>query len=278
MQELFQTQKQLIVQFPQGFSGGINEGAEVRFAGTKVGVVASVDINVNHQVELMILVDEGISIKTNSKATIKTIGLLGGEKYLNLSTGSLEAPQLKPGDIIIGEQGLAMEELLHTVSKIAENTQGITAFVDKFLADGDRPGEFLITLHKTQQLLDRVNQTITGVNRMVNANEQNIRTMVEQVSHITGQISSLIEDNREKIDTTFVHVNAITEQIPRLLSDVRTLLVDVQGIAGRINRGEGTAARLITDDELLLQLQRLIDDTDSLINQVKTKGIRVRVF
>lgn len=278
VRELFQTPKELIVQFPQGRSEGLNPGSEVRFAGAKVGIVTGADINQNNQVELTIRVSDAVAIRTNSTATIKTIGLLGGEKYLDISTGSPQAPLLKAGDIIIGEEGLAMDELIHTVSQIAQNTRRITATVDQFLAGGDQPGEFVITLHKTQQLLDKAHQTVSDVDRLVNTNEKSIQDLVGQASRIIAQVNTLVANNRGKIDTTFTHINTITAQLPEVLAQMRSVLMNIREITGRLKEGEGTAARLIREDELHLQIQKLLDDMDALINHIKTQGVRVRIF
>mgnify|MGYP003982422829 CR=1 FL=1 len=276
--ELLHSRMELVVQFPAGTSGGLNPGSDVRVAGHTVGVVTSVGINENQQVELLIQMDDTIAIKTNSKATVKTIGILGGEKYLNITPGTPEAPLLKAQDIIIGEEGIAVEELLFTVSDIAKNTQRITASVDRFLSSDEEPGEFLVTLDKAQELLDRVNRTITDVDRMLNTNEKSIRAMVDQVTHITGQVNEILVDNRGKIDTTFTNLQKVSLELPEVLGGIRGVLVDIRTVASRLKGGEGTAGRLIKDDELYLRIQRLIDDTDILIKHVKKEGIRIKVF
>lgn len=275
---LFLTRKELIVQFPQGMSGEINTGADVRFAGAKIGVVSQIDVQ-DDRVELRIRVDDAVAIKTNSIATVKSTGLLGGDKYLNISAGSPPAPVVKPGDILIGEEEMAVEDLIQTVSQIARNTQRITAAVDRLLSGEDgQPGEVLVTLEKTKHLLDEGNKTIAGLNRVIDGNTQNIQTMVTRLSGITGQVGDLIKTNRDAIDTTMANIHAMTAQLPEILTEVRTTLVKVQEISDRIRQGDGTAGRLISDDELHLRLQRLIDNTDQLIEQIKTRGIRVRIF
>jgi phospholipid/cholesterol/gamma-HCH transport system substrate-binding protein len=278
LEELFVGKKTYTVYFPHEISGGIAQGTDVQFAGKKVGVVTEVDVNEDHHVEVTITIDEFIAIRTDAKVTIRSVGLLGGEKYMQISPGTPQAPLLDSAIVIPGEETVAIQALLEVISQIAMNTQRITSSVDHLLASGDKPGEVMITLHMAQTLINDVNTTISSVNRVLNKNEQDIHTIVNQAAHLTNQINALLAANRGKIDTTIATVQAGVEQIPQLLSDVRTVLANVQDISEKIKRGEGTAGQMIMDETLHLRIQQLLDSTEDLVQHVKTNGIRMRIF
>ena len=278
LEELFVGKKTYIVYFSHEISGGIAQGTDVQFAGKNVGVVTDVDVNEDHHVEVTITIDESIAIRTDAKVTIRSVGLLGGEKYMQISPGTPQAPLLDTANVIPGEETVAIQALLEVISQVAMNTQRITSSVDHLLASGDKPGELMITLHMAQTLINDVNTTISSVNRVLNKNEQDIHTIVNQAAHLTNQINGLLAANRGKIDTTIATVQAGVEQIPQLLSDVRTVLANVQDISEKIKRGEGTAGQMIMDETLHLRIQQLLDSTEDLVQHVKTNGIRVRIF
>ena len=278
LEELFVGKKSYIVYFPNEISGGIAQGTDVQFAGKNVGVVTDVDVNEDHHVEVTITIDESIAIRTDAKVTIRSVGLLGGEKYMQISPGTPQAPLLDTATVIPGEETVAIQALLEVISQVAMNTQRITTSVDHLLASGDQPGELMITLHMAQTLINDVNTTISSVNRVLNKNEQDIHTIVNQAAHLTNQMNGLLAANRGKIDTTIATVQAGAEQIPQLLSDVRTVLANVQDISEKIKRGEGTAGQMIMDETLHLRIQQLLDSTEDLVQHVKTNGIRVRIF
>lgn len=278
LEELFVGKKTYIVYFSHEISGGIAQGTDVQFAGKNVGVVTDVDVNEDHHVEVTITIDESIAIRTDAKVTIRSVGLLGGEKYMQISPGTPQAPLLDTANVIPGEETVAIQALLEVISQVAMNTQRITTTVDHLLASGDQPGELMITLHMAQTLINDVNTTISSVNRVLNKNEQDIHTIVNQAAHLTNQMNGLLAANRGKIDTTIATVQAGVEQIPQLLSDVRTVLANVQDISEKIKRGEGTAGQMIMDETLHLRIQQLLDSTEDLVQHVKTNGIRVRIF
>jgi len=278
LEELFVGKKTYIVYFSHEISGGIVQGTDVQFAGKNVGVVTDVDVNEDHHVEVTITIDESIAIRTDAKVTIRSVGLLGGEKYMQISPGTPQAPLLDTANVIPGEETVAIQALLEVISQVAMNTQRITTTVDHLLASGDQPGELMITLHMAQTLINDVNTTISNVNRVLNKNEQDIHTIVNQAAHLTNQMNGLLATNRGKIDTTIATVQAGVEQIPQLLSDVRTVLANVQDISEKIKQGEGTAGQMIMDETLHLRIQQLLDSTEDLVQHVKTNGIRVRIF
>ncbi len=70
----------------------------------------------------------------------------------------------------------------------------------------EQPGEFQITLHKTQELLDKVNRTVTDVDGMLNTNEKSIREMIGPVTRVTGRVDDLLVYIPGKIDTTISNV------------------------------------------------------------------------
>jgi phospholipid/cholesterol/gamma-HCH transport system substrate-binding protein len=83
---------------------GLATGADVRIAGVKIGAVDGIVLNPKtYEADVAFTVQNGVSLSTDSSATISTDGLLGG-KYLALATGGEEAV-LKPGGTITITQG-----------------------------------------------------------------------------------------------------------------------------------------------------------------------------
>jgi phospholipid/cholesterol/gamma-HCH transport system substrate-binding protein len=83
---------------------GLSNGADVRIAGVKIGEVESIALNPKtYEAQVSFTVQDGISLSSDSSATVSTDGLLGG-KYLALATGG-EEQSLKPGGTITITQG-----------------------------------------------------------------------------------------------------------------------------------------------------------------------------
>ncbi len=92
---------------------GLSPGADVRVGGIHEGTVMVMDM---HQATREVL-------KNDSVASIKTEGLLG-DKYMEISFGSPDAPKLKNGDTIQSAPPLDISDLFAKTSAILDSTKG----------------------------------------------------------------------------------------------------------------------------------------------------------
>jgi phospholipid/cholesterol/gamma-HCH transport system substrate-binding protein len=104
------------------FAGGIEVGSPVRVMGIKVGKVRSIDFNPNfkmpdsgEEVKLMITISVDkrawSSLREDSKFFINLAGVIG-EKFLEISPGSIDRPELKDGQVIRGEDPPRIDQLI----------------------------------------------------------------------------------------------------------------------------------------------------------------------
>ena len=83
---------------------GIDNGADVRVAGMKIGSVESQRLDPkSYQAELTLAIDRNVHVPADSSAAITSEGILGGS-YIALIPGGDPAP-LKNGDTIADTQG-----------------------------------------------------------------------------------------------------------------------------------------------------------------------------
>ena len=83
------------------FAGGLQPGDIVRYGGMKAGRVSGVHVDPQDstRIEIDFSVLRGIPLKTDSIAKITTLGALG-DNYVEVTTGSKNAPLLPPGSAV----------------------------------------------------------------------------------------------------------------------------------------------------------------------------------
>jgi phospholipid/cholesterol/gamma-HCH transport system substrate-binding protein len=156
---------------------GLEDGAQVFLAGTKVGRVQSIELSPGdlRRVQVTIEVAHGTPIRKDTKATLTYAGITG-LKVIDLAGGSYRAPALEPGGVI--SQG---ETTLDKFTKKAE-----------VLAD-----ESARIMQRANVIVDNV-VAITDPKRFAPMDEimAQTRTTAQNLAATTGEIHAMVGENR----------------------------------------------------------------------------------
>src|SRR5262245_1698498 len=119
-------------------AGGLLVGAGVSLAGVPVGSVASMrfpeDPSVSYiQVGIKVGGDVAVRVRENSVASIRTLGLLG-DRYIELTAGTPDAPTLAPGSVINAIDPVDYEAVLGQSGDIVTNVVEVTASLKTVLS------------------------------------------------------------------------------------------------------------------------------------------------
>ncbi len=104
--------------------GGVQVSAPVRVAGVEVGRVTDISLccEEDTKVILTLWLKEGTRVRKDAVAHITALGLMG-EKYIEISAGSSDAPFVNGGDKICGEDPMQLDALARKGETIAETLQ-----------------------------------------------------------------------------------------------------------------------------------------------------------
>jgi phospholipid/cholesterol/gamma-HCH transport system substrate-binding protein len=106
---------------------GLTEGAEVRVGGIHRGTVRSIHLPGRPDGKVTVLMvlaaDTRAIVKKDSVASIQSAGLLG-DKFVELSFGSVDAERLKDGETLDSQAPLDVSELFQKANQILDSTQG----------------------------------------------------------------------------------------------------------------------------------------------------------
>ena len=134
VQSLFKKKKEVKVLFLA--SDGIEKNAPVRLSGLKVGKVTNIRVAPEYgdKIELTLSVFSDTIIKHDTKASIKTQGLIGG-KYVELTGGSSKSPAVEPGGFIKGEESFKVEDLTKMAFDVVAKLKHIANNLNTMLGD-----------------------------------------------------------------------------------------------------------------------------------------------
>jgi phospholipid/cholesterol/gamma-HCH transport system substrate-binding protein len=127
-ESLFQSNYLVRAQFHN--VAGLEDGADVRVGGLHEGTVKQIQLPRQPDGKVTVTMDLAKSthnvVKQDSVASIKSDGLIG-DKFVEISFGSQNAPRLNSGDTIAGEPPLDLSNLVKKADGLLDSAQGAMA-------------------------------------------------------------------------------------------------------------------------------------------------------
>jgi phospholipid/cholesterol/gamma-HCH transport system substrate-binding protein len=225
-------------------SQGVTTGNQVRLTGVVVGAVHEIEVPKKPGQDLKIYFDIERRyqhlLKADSKVEIKTIGLLG-DKYLELSPGSADKPDLPANseipavrsaelDKILASGGDLVENVL-AISKSLRNILGRTEQGEGFLGEVTAPGPEGKALGKS------LRETIESAN-----------LVLKEIREGKGLAGRLLRDE------------ALAHHVDRELREaVSSINRIAQAVEKGTTTGEGLVPALLSDPEGKRKLYAMVD-------------------
>jgi phospholipid/cholesterol/gamma-HCH transport system substrate-binding protein len=210
------------------FTGGLEEGAPVRYAGLDIGRVAHIqlldssDPKDMDRVTVTTEINPSITIKKNSTATIKTSGLMGG-LYIDIRPGTNNSPVLQEGETLMGQDSFEFAQIGDMVEEVVLQ---VRRFID--LTD-DLTAESRTTLKSFQASLNNINS-------LIKESRGEFQKNLKNMSQLTASLANLLENNEAVIGETLVRVHSITQTTDQLLQDNSTQLEEIIEHTHRLTR------------------------------------------
>ena len=227
----FTNQYQLHVMY--NYAGGIEVGSPVRVMGIKVGKVNSIEFKSDYKtekgeevkLEVTISIEKKAwkSVRGDSQFFINLAGVIG-EKFLEISPGSNDSAELKPGQFVRGEDPPRIDQLISQSYGLAGKIIQIIEKNEGSLTNTVAQIDHLLTnFNKTLVLLDKTRSN-KDVERMLN----NMIVITDNVAYLTTQLKS------KKSEETFELLNKLIWRLEPLDKDAIKKFFQQEGIRARI--------------------------------------------
>ncbi len=296
---------------------GLREGSPVWFSGVEIGAVEAIDFASYGKitVELSINAETLQYLKKDSHAEILTLGLLG-DKYLEVTPGSIEAEPIEEGFPIEGVAPVEIQEIFEsskdsigkltnfvemletTIAKI-ERGEGTVA---KLLNDPSVFNNIKNTTGELSRLIKKMESGGGTVGKLVNEDAlykdvssavSDVKLFAESLKDSKGTLTKLIDDpalyNRfqkasESLDVFTQKLAYSKGTVNKLLDDeslynnVNDVSVKVNTILEKIDSGQGLMGSLVSDDELTVELKTTLKELNVLIKDIQENPNRYFKF
>ncbi|NNF83557.1 MAG: MCE family protein [Deltaproteobacteria bacterium] len=290
----------LIVSFET--AAGLEPKANVKMAGVPVGKVEAIELE-GTRARLVLRIREGVRIPIDSVVSIQSQGFLG-EKYVEILPGKETSQILPPGGRVTNTIPPAnLDEIIRKVSIISEDLKNFTNTLSETLGteEGRKAlSDIVRNIRETSEVLrtvvagneERLNRILANVDTLSAdmkeisaANKEDLRVMIanlrsfsetlkteapglaRNLQEMSEQVGGVVGENRENIRESIANIKNASAKLDNTLDSAGKVLA-------RIERGEGTLGKLVSDNTTIDTL----NDTLEGINRYVRKTESLKTF
>jgi phospholipid/cholesterol/gamma-HCH transport system substrate-binding protein len=222
-------------------AGGIRRGDPVQMLGVNIGRVQRFEIDPKG-VAIRLELQGEYDVPVDSTVFLKSSGLLGG-MIAEIVPGKSTQP-LKGGGTLVGRTDEAM---MDAVNRLAGEAETILTSVQAVLSD-----ENVESIGSTTRNLDagsaQMRKLLADVSVAVNDQRRELKTLSASLQRSAEGFEKVATG--PELERTLKQVDAATARMETVMASLEKTASSVETVMARLDRGEGTAGKLLRDEEL----------------------------
>ena len=204
--------------------GGLLEKAWVRMSGVDIGRVDKIELGEKQQAMVTVWIRKGVPIRSDSIVKISATGLLG-VKYVEFVRQSNTAPLLKDGDYLVGVTPKGLDEVFNSIAE--------SGIVDSLSS----------TVNNIRDLTTRLSKSL---------GDDRVESVAESLENTVSDIEALVNDLSDIMGQS-------KGDMVQIVKNVRSLTDRLDRVMAKIEEGEGTIGKLMSDEEMGESLKDTFD-------------------
>ncbi|MCA9772394.1 MAG: MCE family protein, partial [Myxococcales bacterium] len=209
-------------------ASGLTKGSAVTVAGVIVGEVDDVRLE-RGRARVRLRIYEGNFVPRGSTTQIGARGLIG-EKFVQINPGPPENEPYATGEAIPESAGSSnLDQVLATANDMLGDLREVSRSLRNVLGGPEGEGAL-------REIVSNLRDITGSVNRTLEANDQRIDRIIENVEKLSDTLARISEENRTGLRGTVDNMEALTATLRQELPD---LMVNLRQISGNLNRVVG---------------------------------------
>jgi phospholipid/cholesterol/gamma-HCH transport system substrate-binding protein len=232
-------------------AGGIRRGDPVQMRGVNIGRIQKFKIT-KDQVEIRMELEGEYDVPVDSHVELKSAGLLGG-MVAEVIPGESDKI-LHNGDRVEGRTEAA---LMDAANRIAVQAEAVMGRVEKLLSDAtvknlsDTAANAQASSRDLRKLMVDVSAAVAEQRKQLSTLEASFQKSATGLERVTT--GPELDRALKRLDTLGERMDTVTQSMNRSAQSVET-------VTSRFAKGEGTAGKLMTDDELYRRLNEAVSN------------------
>ncbi|MBI4396822.1 MAG: MCE family protein [Elusimicrobia bacterium] len=223
---------------------GLPDKGPVKVAGVEVGKVDRIQL-VDQRAKVTVRLAEGVQAHEDAKAYVSATGLIGS-KYLELTLGSPSAPLLKEGATIQGEPSFSFDDVMKQLQEFFRDDPELGSVSDNVRA----------TAANLRRVTDALNTALAKQEKALEEIVLNTRDLSRHAKNVSASLDEITQEKKEDIKVALAKIRSVSERLDSLLA--------------KVEKGEGTVGKLMSDDEMGQSLKQTFADVQQAAKEAKT--------
>jgi phospholipid/cholesterol/gamma-HCH transport system substrate-binding protein len=231
-------------------AGGLVKNSAVRMSGIPIGVIKDIRLQ-DGVARIDMTIRSDIPLHVSAAVEMKSQGILG-DKYVEITPGSPADPPLPRGGQILNvkEKG-NLDGVISQVGDIAANLKEVAQVLKESVAqDGTNK-------HVLGRIVQNIERLTSDVADITSNNKGKINEIIDQVHGITDTLDQALNDESDA---------GFKSTWKRTLARVDSTMKNIDEITSKINNGEGTIGKLISDEETAENVSSAIEGINSFLD------------
>ena len=295
-------------------SAGLKEGAAVNLEGVTIGNVKTVTVVTDPArkltpVKVVMKLDEKFapSLKTDSKAALTTIGVLG-DTVVDINSQFARGGPLKDGDELPTLETPSIQDVVKASQGTIENLNVILAKMNVIVDNLETGKGSVGRLINSPELYDKANATVDELLKLeknlnagkgslgklmtddslynrLDATVGKLESIANSVDSGKGTAGMLLKDDTlyKNLNSTVAHANSLLADAdagkgglglmlkdPKFRQDLSETLSQVNVLVSGVNSGKGTLGKFATDDAAYTNLNKLLVASTDLVTTIRS--------
>jgi phospholipid/cholesterol/gamma-HCH transport system substrate-binding protein len=226
-------------------------GDPVKMAGVEIGRVEAVALT-NTQVRVTLRVhDEGTQVRTDSKATIKFVGLMG-QNFISVDFGTANGVVATDGAYLQSAEQPDLSQLMAKLENVATGVENLTRSFSG----------------------DTINNLLGPVTDFLKQNQQpltesiaNMRTISANIADGKGTVGKLINDPA-LYDSAMTTLSTLQTNLGNMSGELQATLADARATVADMRAGKGTIGKLMTDESLFNETKDAMTQMKEIMQKI----------
>jgi len=244
--------------------GTLDVGDPVSVLGVDKGEVKEIKLHGNF-VRVRMTLTKDVELKEDISLVVMNVGLMG-ERFIAIKPGASETP-LDLSTMAIGKYDTGIPEVMGMMGDAIVELRELVDQLEGTIGESGKAEQI-------RQIIETLFAITQETKSFISENSEAMAGAVGDLSNVAGRMSDFMDSNSTRMDTAMTNFAEASVK----LNDISD---NLQVLAEKVNKGEGTVGKVVNDDSLYFELRSTVGKLDSLVTDIQEnpkKYLHISVF